>query len=77
MTTELRSPAGPLILLVDDEPGITGMLSIVFEKEGYVVRTAGTCAEGLKLVADAAPDLVLTELRMPDGTCFYILRRTL
>jgi len=67
---------GPLVLLVDDEPGITTMLSIVFEKEGYAVRTAGSCAEGLRLVEEAAPDLVLTDLRMPDGSGFDILRKT-
>ena len=76
MTSEARRPAGPLIRLVDDEPGITGMLSIVFEKEGYAVRTAGTCSDGLRLVEETSPDLVLTDLRMPDGTGFDILRRT-
>ncbi len=76
MTNESRRPAGPLILVIDDEPGITGMLSIVFEKEGYAVRTAGTCADGLRLVETTAPDLVLTDLRMPDGTGFDILRKT-
>ncbi len=76
MTGEPSRPAGPLILVVDDEPGITGMLAIVFEKEGYVVRTAGTCADGLRLVGEISPDLVLTDLRMPDGTGFDILRRT-
>lgn len=76
MTGAAPRPAGPLILLVDDEPGITGMLAIVFEKEGYVVRSAGTCAEGLRLVEETSPDLVLTDLRMPDGTGFDILRRT-
>jgi DNA-binding NtrC family response regulator len=75
VTVDSRRPAGPRILLIDDEPGITGMLSIVFEKEGYVVRTAGTCAEGMKLVEETSPDLVLTDLKMPDGTGFDILRK--
>ena len=75
MTGGASRPAGPLILIVDDEPGITGMLSIVLEKEGYGVRTAGSCAEGLRLVEEASPDLVLTDLRMPDGTGFDVLRR--
>jgi DNA-binding NtrC family response regulator len=75
VTGEASRPAGPRILVVDDEPGITGMLSIVLEKEGYAVRTAGTCAEGLRLVEDVSPDLVLTDLRMPDGTGFDVLRK--
>jgi DNA-binding NtrC family response regulator len=76
VTVDARRPSGPRILLVDDEPGITGMLSIVFEKEGYSVRTAGTCAEGMRLVEETSPDLVLTDLKMPDGTGFDILRKT-
>ena len=76
MTVDARRPSGPRILLVDDEPGITGMLSIVFEKEGYSVRTAGSCAEGMRLVEETSPDLVLTDLKMPDGTGFDILRKT-
>ena len=76
MTTQATRVAGPRILVVDDEPGITGMLSIVFEQEGYAVTTAGSCAEGLRLIETAAPDLVLTDLRMPDGTGFDILRKT-
>ena len=76
MTTEASRPAGPRILVVDDEPGITGMLSIVFEAEGYSVTTARSCAEGLRRLEETAPDLVLTDLRMPDGTGFDILKRT-
>jgi len=68
-------PAGPRILVVDDEPGITGMLAIVFEREGYAVTTAGSCAEALRLVEETRPDLVLTDLRMPDGTGFEVLKR--
>jgi len=66
---------GPRILVVDDEPGITAMLAIVFEKEGYAVTTARSCAEGLKLVEESRPDLVLTDLRMPDGTGFEVLKK--
>ena len=76
MTGEASRPPGPRVLIVDDEPGITGMLSIVLEKEGYAVRTAGTCSDGLRLVEETSPDLVLTDLRMPDGTGFDILRKT-
>jgi len=75
VTGEAPRAAGPRILVVDDEPGITAMLSIVFEQEGYRVRTAKSCAEGLRLVEETAPDLVLTDLRMPDGTGFDVLRK--
>ncbi len=66
--------AGPRILVVDDEKGIRDLLEIVFEKEGYSVETARGCLEGLELLSRGSPDLVLTDMRMPDGTGFEILR---
>jgi DNA-binding NtrC family response regulator len=67
---------GPLILVIDDEPGIVDMLSIVFEKEGYRVAKARSCTEGLQLLERLSPDLILTDLRMPDGSGFDILNAT-
>ncbi len=73
-----RRPAGsgPTVLLVDDEAGIVEMLTIVFEKEGYRVRSARSLAEGTRQLEESAPDLVLTDLRMPDGTGLDLLRRS-
>jgi DNA-binding NtrC family response regulator len=66
---------GPHILVVDDEAGIREMLTIVFQKDGYRVSTARSCVEGLALLDGEAPDLVLTDLKMPDGTGFDILKK--
>jgi len=66
--------AGPRILVVDDEKGIRDLLEIVFEKEGYSVETARNCKEGLEILGRSNPDLVLTDMRMPDGTGFEVLR---
>ncbi|MEO6323669.1 MAG: sigma-54 dependent transcriptional regulator [Thermoanaerobaculia bacterium] len=65
----------PSLLLIDDEPGIVDMLTIVFEKEGYRVRSAKGCADGLAKLEVSVPDLILTDLKMPDGTGFDILKR--
>jgi len=67
---------GPEILVVDDEASIVDMLSIVFGKEGYRVATARSCAEGLSRLESVLPDLVLTDVKMPDGSGFEILKRT-
>ena len=67
---------GPEILVVDDEASIVDMLSIVFGKEGYRVVTARSCAEGLSRLESVLPDLVLTDVKMPDGSGFEILKRT-
>ncbi len=68
-----RPIKGPLLLVIDDEPGILEMLSIVFEKEGYRVLKAKSCKAGLEHLATCTPDLILTDLRMPDGNGFDIL----
>jgi len=67
---------GPDLLIVDDEAGIVEMLSIVFRNEGYRVTTARSCTEGLAQLEAGRPDLVLTDVKMPDGSGFEILKRS-
>ena len=59
--TELRS-----ILVVDDDPAIRKLTRFVLEAEGYAVRAAGDGREALAEVERERPDLVLTDLRMPE-----------
>ena len=54
------------ILIVDDEAEIRTSLGSILEEEGYVVTTAATAGEALTLVADAAYDLVLLDIWLPD-----------
>ncbi len=66
---------GPEILIVDDEPGIVEMLTIAFEREGYRVVGARNCTQALEKLSASTPDLVLTDMRMPDGTGFDVLKK--
>ena len=54
------------ILVVDDEPQILRFLTPALEASGYVVLHAGTGREALHLAANAAPDLVVLDLGLPD-----------
>lgn len=54
------------VLVVDDEPAIHRFLSPALTAAGYVPVTATTGAEALRLVATAAPDLILLDLGLPD-----------
>jgi len=69
------SGAKASILVVDDEPGLREMLSILFRREGYDV----TVSPGFETARDAlknAPTpygLVLTDLMMPDGSGLDVL----
>ncbi|HEY1943504.1 MAG TPA: response regulator transcription factor [Roseiarcus sp.] len=57
---------GPRILVVDDEPQILRFLRPALEASGYAVLHAGGGHEALRLIANAAPDLVVLDLGLPD-----------
>src|ERR1041385_369210 len=55
----------PSLLLVADEKKVGLTLQMVFEREGYAVRTANSCAGALKILADGHVfDAVITDLNM-------------
>src|SRR5664279_4290159 len=54
------------ILIVDDEAEIRDSLESILAEEGYAVATAATAAEALTLLADAAYDVVLLDIWLPD-----------
>lgn len=56
----------PLILVVDDELDARLFLYSLLESDGYLVATSSNADEALKYVARNHPDLVLTDVRMPD-----------
>ena len=56
------------IVLVDDDPGLSEVILMLLEREGYAVRRAGTRKEALGLVEGGPCDLVITDLKLPDGT---------
>ena len=54
------------VLLVDDEPQITRVLRHAFESEGFDVRVASDGVSGFEMFQAAQPDLVITDLAMPN-----------
>lgn len=54
------------ILVVDDEPQITRVLKTTLSSLGYGTRTAGNGEEALQLMKNWSPDLLITDLRMPN-----------
>jgi two-component system, OmpR family, KDP operon response regulator KdpE len=54
------------ILVVDDEPQITRVLKTTLSSQGYGVRTASDGDEALQMLKEWTPDLVITDLRMPN-----------
>jgi two-component system KDP operon response regulator KdpE len=56
----------PHILVVDDEPQITRVLRTSLNAQGYEIRVANDGETALEIVKDFAPDLVITDLAMPN-----------
>ncbi|MGC8524735.1 MAG: response regulator [Acidibrevibacterium sp.] len=67
--------SGGRILVIDDEPQIHRFLRPALEAAGFAVIPAETAAEGLRLIAGQAPDLVLLDLGLPDLDGQEVLRR--
>jgi excisionase family DNA binding protein len=60
-----ESAAGPLVLVVDDDPKLREFLRVNLELEGYSVREAEGGREALAAIEDQAPDLILLDVVMP------------
>jgi two-component system, NtrC family, response regulator AtoC len=65
----------PSVLIVDDESSLVSSLSFALRGEGYAVEGASTGAAGLHAVAELRPDVVLLDLRLPDGSGLDWLER--
>lgn len=64
-----------LILVVDDEPAIRGVLAAVLADEGYRVVTARDGQEALEQLAREHPDLILSDVTMPRMGGVALVRR--
>lgn len=56
-----------LVLIVDDEYLLLKCLAEYLKARGYDVVTATTCAEALQLCDGATPEVLVTDLGLPDG----------
>jgi DNA-binding response OmpR family regulator len=54
------------ILVVDDEPAVTDLLSYNLRRAGYDVTTAGDGRTGLQYAQELHPDLILLDLMLPE-----------
>lgn len=63
------------ILVVDDEAQITRVLKTTLSSQGYGIRTAADGEEALDLMKSWSPDLVITDLRMPNMDGLELCRR--
>ena len=62
------------ILVVDDDAAIRSSLAKQLGEQGYTVATASDGTEGAHTFESESPDLVLTDLAMPNGDGFSLIR---
>jgi two-component system KDP operon response regulator KdpE len=62
------------LLIVDDEPQIRRVLRVTLEAEGFEVREVSDAEAPLDVAASWRPDLVITDLSMPDITGLELIR---
>lgn len=65
----------PTVLVVDDSPVVLHVLQLVFESAQYAVVTATGGTEALVQVDRRRPDIIITDVAMPDGDGFGLLRK--
>lgn len=69
----MATPA-PHILLVEDDPNVSHMLSRQLARAGYGVRSAPTIAAAREAVAEGRWDLALLDRQLPDGDGLELCR---
>ena len=57
----------PLILIIDDEEKLQGLLKRIISLEGFDVVTASTLGSGMQLLEKRNIDVVLCDVKLPDG----------
>ncbi len=62
------------LLVIDDDPGLAEVIELLLEREGYAVQHASTMKHGVELAGTGEFELVVTDLKLPDGTGIDVLR---
>ena len=63
------------VLVVDDEPNLTELVSMALRYEGWEVRSAGAGAEAVRTAREFGPDAVVLDMMLPDIDGLEVLRR--
>ncbi len=63
------------ILLIEDEDSIRDLLAYILRKEGYITKEAATGTQGLEILQNFKPDMLLLDLMLPDMSGFDICKQ--
>jgi two-component system, NtrC family, response regulator AtoC len=68
-----KAATSPRALIVDDDPGFLLGLAELVRREGFAVATAGSLKQAREAIAAGPPDILLVDLRLPDGSGLDLL----
>jgi CheY-like chemotaxis protein len=54
------------VMIIDDDPVITGLIEAVLKRDGYEVHMANSGGEGIAMAREVKPNLILMDITMPD-----------
>jgi two-component system response regulator PilR (NtrC family) len=63
----------PSVLLVEDDENVRDILSTALQEAGYMLACASTYAEARDAIARRTHDVVVTDIRLPDGLGYNLL----
>ena len=63
------------ILVVDDDDSLRRVLQVQLEQEGYFVASAASVKQALSMIQIRSYDLVITDLKMPEGSGIDLLKQ--
>ena len=64
----MATPRTERVFIIEDDPGVSEVVKLLLSREGYFVEGASTVKEGLRRLAAGDFDVVITDLKLPDGT---------
>lgn len=64
----------PTVLIIDDEASVQELLHHALDRDGYRLVVAGTCGDGLAAFRAEAPDAILLDVMLPDGSGHDVCR---
>src|SRR5512146_2328102 len=67
--------AAPRLLVVDDEPDLRTLYELTLLREGYDVESAGSVEEAWARLPEGGFQLLITDMRLPDGSGLDLLAR--
>ncbi len=62
------------ILVIDDDAAVTDLLSLLLKSQGFEVAATNNSGDGLNMIREDSPDLVVLDLMMPDVDGWEVCR---